>query len=179
MLPVQHLCALASPGEPPAFPEPGSESALPPALRRAAEQGRREGLAFAGHVSPDDAWALVQAGLARLVDVRSPEERRFVGRVPVAWAVAWATGLDLQRNPDFLADLAKALAAEAGQVRPLPLLMLCRSGVRSIRAAEAATAAGHAAVFNVLEGFEGSLDEQHHRGRVDGWRLRGLPWEQS
>ena len=30
----------------------------------------------------------------------------------------------------------------------------------------------------LLEGFEGELDENHHRSTLGGWRFRGLPWEQ-
>lgn len=154
---------------------------LAPALQAAAQQAAQEGLAFAGHVAPDAAWALVQAGQAWLVDVRSPEELRFVGSVPGAWAVPWATGLDLQGNPDFLFQLAETVAQAQAQTGggSRPLLLLCRSGVRSIRAAEAATAAGHPAAFNVLEGFEGRLDAGRQRGHLEGWRRRGLPWEQG
>ena len=58
------------------------------------------------------------------------------------------------------------------------MIFLCRSGARSISAAEAATAAGIAPSYNVLEGFEGQLDETGHRG-VTGWRAEGLPWKQT
>lgn len=37
--------------------------------------------AYAGDISPADAWALVQAGEALLVDVRTPEEHKWVGRL--------------------------------------------------------------------------------------------------
>ena len=33
-------------------------------------------------------------------------------------------------------------------------------------------------VYNVLHGFEGELDENHHRNAKTGWRHEGLPWEQ-
>ncbi len=153
---------------------------LPAPLAAIATRARAQGLGFAGHVDPAQAWALFHAGQALLVDVRSRAERHFVGRVPGAAAAAWAEGLSLERNPDFGLELEAALAA-AGvpEGRSLPLLMLCRSGVRSIRAAEAATASGHPAAFNVLEGFEGALDERRQRGHRDGWRRLGLPWEQA
>jgi rhodanese-related sulfurtransferase len=38
--------------------------------------------------------------------------------------------------------------------------------------------AGFQEVYHVSEGFEGDLDEHHHRGTLGGWRFRGLPWEQ-
>ena len=104
-----------------------------------------------------------------LVDVRSAEERTFVGHVPGSVHVPWATGMALQRNPAFLAAL------EAAVGRADTIFFLCRSGKRSANAAEAATKAGFTACYNVLEGFEGDLDGDKHRGRLNGWRLRGLP----
>jgi rhodanese-related sulfurtransferase len=58
-------------------------------------------------------------------------------------------------------------------------MFLCRSGVRSHYAADAVTRAGWREAYNVLEGFEGDKDTQHHRNSVGGWRKAGLPWVQS
>ena len=55
---------------------------LPPVLASAQAVAREEGLSYAGGVGPPEAWALVQSGQAVLVDVRTAEERTFVGRVP-------------------------------------------------------------------------------------------------
>ena len=149
------------------------EASLHPALDRARYQAQAAGLPYAGSVPPLDAWALVQSGAAVLVDVRSTEERKFVGHVPGAAHVAWATGTALTRNPRFVRELeAKVRKHEA-------VLLLCRSGKRSALAAEAATKAGFTSVFNVLEGFEGELNEVLRRGTADGWRFRGLPWVQD
>ena len=79
----------------------------------------------------------------------------------------------MNRNPHFI----RQVLAQVG--RDTPLLLLCRSGKRSVLAAEAATAAGFRHVFNVLEGFEGEIDERQHRGASDGWRFHGLPWVQD
>lgn len=142
-------------------------------LERARGAGRDGGLAFAGSVPPGHAWELLQASAAVIVDVRSAEERKFVGHVPGTLHVAWATGTNLTRNPRFARELeSKARKDEV-------VLLLCRSGKRSALAAEAATKAGFTSVFNVLEGFEGDLDEQQHRGVHNGWRFRGLPWVQD
>ena len=62
--------------------------------------------------------------------------------------------------------------------RELPVVLICRSGTRSVDAGKVLEAAGFADVTNVLYGFEGELDAEHHRGRVNGWRHDGLPWEQ-
>jgi rhodanese-related sulfurtransferase len=143
-------------------------------LNAARDQARSTGLPFAGSVSPKLAWALVAAGDALLVDVRSAEERVFVGAVPEGVHVPWATGTSLTRNPRFVRELE----AKAGSKDAL-VLLLCRSGNRSAQAAEAATKAGFTQVFNVQEGFEGDLDQDGHRGATNGWRFRGLPWRQS
>jgi rhodanese-related sulfurtransferase len=144
-----------------------------PVLDAARAQAQSQSLPYAGSVPPADAWALVQQGLATLVDVRTAEERKFVGQVPDSVHVAWATGTALTRNPRF----ARELEAKVGKGQVV--LLLCRSGKRSALAAEAAAKAGFTQVFNVLEGFEGELDSAQQRGRQDGWRFRNLPWTQD
>ncbi|SPE33050.1 Rhodanese-related sulfurtransferase [Burkholderiales bacterium] len=143
------------------------------ALDRARQQAEAAGLPYAGSVPPHEAWALVQSGDAVLVDVRSAEERKFVGIVPRSLHVAWATGTALTRNPRFVREL------EAKVRKDEVVLLLCRSGKRSALAGEAATKAGFTSVFNVLEGFEGELNDHQQRGTEDGWRFRGLPWVQE
>jgi rhodanese-related sulfurtransferase len=147
---------------------------LPAPLAGAREAAIAGGLAYAGGVSPPDAWALAAGGQAVLVDVRSNEERVFVGYVPGSVHVPWATGTALNRNPRF----ARELEAKVGGKDKI-VLLLCRSGKRSALAAAAASKAGMALVFNVLEGFEGELDDKQQRGHIDGWRLHGLPWMQD
>jgi rhodanese-related sulfurtransferase len=143
------------------------------ALVAAREAAAAANLPYAGGISPQDAWALFSAGEAVLVDVRTAEERKFVGYVPDSVHVAWATGTSLTRNPRF----ARELEAKTG--KDAVVLLLCRSGNRSALAAEAAAKAGLSQVFNVLEGFEGELDAQQHRGAQNGWRVHGLPWVQD
>jgi len=149
------------------------EVTLPAALEQAHADAAERNLPYAGGVAPAVAWQLVQAGEAVLVDVRSGEERKFVGHVPESLHVPWATGTALTRNPRFLREL------EAKVGKNDVLLFLCRSGKRSAIAAEAATRIGFTAVFNVSEGFEGDLDGERRRGNVGGWRLRGLKWVQD
>ena len=60
-----------------------------------------------------------------------------------------------------------------------PVVLICRSGQRSIAAGVELEKAGFTDIYNVLEGFEGPLDDSHHRGTVGGWRKEGLPWEQT
>lgn len=131
------------------------------------------GLPYAGGVPPRLAWELVQAGKAVLVDVRTPEERKFVGHVPGTQHVIWASGTAMTRNPRFVREL------EAKVSKDDTVLLLCRSGKRSDLAAQAAAKAGFTKVYNVLEGFEGEIDEHRHRGGLGGWRSYNLPWVQD
>jgi rhodanese-related sulfurtransferase len=144
-----------------------------PTLVAAREKAAAAGLPYAGGVSPRDAWVLVSSGDVVLVDVRTAEERKFVGYVPDTVHVPWATGTSLTRNPRFVREL------EAKTGKHAVILLLCRSGNRSAQAAQAASAAGFTSVFNVLEGFEGDLDDGQHRGTLNGWRFHGLPWLQD
>ncbi len=142
-------------------------------LERAREDARRRGLSYAGAVPPVAAWKLITSGEATLVDVRSAEERKFVGHVPGSLHVAWATGTSLTRNPRFVREL------EAKVKKDGVVLLLCRSGKRSALAAEAAQKAGFQNVFNIEEGFEGEINAAQQRGTEGGWRLKGLPWIQD
>jgi rhodanese-related sulfurtransferase len=127
---------------------------------------------YAGDVSPQLAWQWVVSGQAMLVDVRSDAEREWVGFVPDAVPLAWKQWPGMVPNPGFDDGLRRL--AEDGR----KLLLLCRSGVRSMAAARRATELGIEA-YNVLEGFEGDPDAHAQRGRRGGWRFRGLPWRQG
>jgi rhodanese-related sulfurtransferase len=142
-------------------------------LLRARERAALDGSSYAGDISPQDAFDLVNSGLARLIDVRTPEERKFVGYIEDSVSVPWATGTAFTRNPRFLRELENKVRKQD------VLLFICRSGARSVAAAEAATRAQFQNAFNVLEGFEGEIDAQRRRGTQSGWRWRGLPWIQD
>ena len=126
---------------------------------------------YAGDVPAELAWQWVQAGQAVLVDVRTDAEREWVGRVPGAVAVAWKQWPGMASNPNFDAELRAAVP------EGVKLVLLCRSGVRSVAAAQRATGLGIEA-YNILEGFEGDVNADKQRGHLGGWRKRGLPWTQ-
>ena len=126
---------------------------------------------YAGDIPAPLAWQWVQAGQAVLVDVRTDAERAWVGQVPGAIPVALKHWPGMQANPDFDAQL-RAAVPPGGKV-----VLLCRSGVRSVAAAQRAAALGIEA-YNILEGFEGDLDAHNQRGQKSGWRKQGLPWHQ-
>ena len=137
-----------------------------------AARQARPASGYAGDVPPQLACRWWQQGDAVLVDVRCDAEREWVGFVPGAVPLAWKLWPGTALNNGFDAGL-KAAVAEGKKV-----LLLCRSGVRSIAAARRATELGLEA-YNILEGFEGDADEQGHRGCTGGWRFHGLPWRQS
>lgn len=160
---------------PPAADAPGLGSSEPGAvlLARAAERAYQLGRPYYGEVTPAEAWALHQRGDAALVDVRTEPEWRYVGRIEGVPLVEWRRYEASTPNPDFIVQLAALVP------RDQAVLFLCRSGVRSQAAAQAATAAGWRAALNVMEGFEGDLDDRQQRGQRGGWRQAGLPWVQS
>ena len=127
---------------------------------------------YAGDVLPELAWHWVQSGEAVLVDVRSDAERAWVGFVSEAKPLAWKQWPVVDVNPAFDASI-QAIGAEGKKI-----VLLCRSGVRSVAAAQRATQLGLEA-YNILEGFEGDPDANAHRGMLGGWRKRGLPWRQN
>jgi len=127
---------------------------------------------YAGDISPEHAWAWVQSGEAVLVDVRTDAEREWVGQVPGAQPLAWKQWPGMAINPAF--DEGIQTLGVGGR----NLVLLCRSGVRSIAAAQRATELGLTA-YNILEGFEGNPDAQAHRSYTGGWKFRGLPWRQN
>ncbi|MGY8903827.1 MAG: rhodanese-like domain-containing protein [Burkholderiales bacterium] len=127
---------------------------------------------YAGDVTPQQAFAWWQSGEAVLVDIRSDAERDWVGFVPGAVPLAWKQWPGMAINPGF--DAGIQAAVPTGQ----KVLLLCRSGVRSIAAAKRATELGLQA-YNILEGFEGDPNAAGHRNQLAGWRQRGLPWKQN
>ncbi|MFW5470001.1 rhodanese-like domain-containing protein [Knoellia sp. CPCC 206435] len=136
-------------------------------------------MSYAGDVSPAEAYEAVTASDgAVLVDVRTRAEWAYVG-VPQLGAGRSPLLVEWQRYPDGSVNEAfvDQLRA-AGVTQGTPVFFLCRSGVRSVAAAEAATAAGLGPAYNVLEGFEGPHGPDGHR-TVGGWKAAGLPWTQG
>lgn len=137
-------------------------------------------MSYAGDITPREAWQLLSENPdAVLVDCRTDAEWRFVGAPDLSALdrevvyIEW-NRTDGTRNADFVEDL-KSAGITPGE---RPVVFLCRSGNRSIGAAEAATEVGIGPSYNVLDGFEGNLDEHKHRGGT-GWKAVGLPWKQS
>ena len=132
------------------------------------------------NVAPKQVWAaLVGEDDARLVDVRTPAEWTYVGlpdlgptgKEPVL--IPWQVPPTMQVNAEFVDQMR-----QAGLTPEHSVYFLCRSGVRSLAAAQAARAAGFTKVFNIADGFEGPPDSDGHRGTEAGWKADGLSWRQ-
>ena len=133
------------------------------------------------NVAPTQTWEALQSDdNAQLVDVRTDVEWNFVG-VPELTAsgkqailIPWQMYPTMQRNDSFEDHLK-----QAGLTPDHKVYFICRTGGRSMAAAQAAQAAGFAQVFNVADGFEGPPDALGHRGATAGWKAEGLPWRQK
>jgi rhodanese-related sulfurtransferase len=139
----------------------------------AAARAREARLPYAGAVTPVEAYRLAALGAAAIVDVRTRPEWEFVGRIEGACFVEWRAWGATEPHRDFVENVASQFAPDR------PLLLLCRSAVRSHHAAEALTRAGFRHAYNILEGFEGDRDALGRRNTVGGWRFAGLPWTQG
>ncbi len=127
------------------------------------------------NLNPQQSCDLLQQNTnAVLVDVRTKIEHTFVGHPLGAIHIAWKEAPDWQINSNFVAEVEKLVPDKNA-----PVLLLCRSGQRSLDAAKALEEAGYQRLINVVDGFEGPLDQHKHRGNLGGWRFNGLPWEQS
>ena len=143
-------------------------------LEKAQQRAKEMGLPYRGALLPVEAYQLFQeVSGAQLVDVRSKAELDWVGRIPGAIEIESRAYPGMQPNPDFLDQLFGQLD------KTFPVMFICRSGARSNHAATIASQSGFTECYNILEGFEGDKDETGHRGTLSGWKIAGLPWEQS
>lgn len=144
-------------------------------LNTGRTRGKDNGLQYAGALTPQESYTLLQADpKIKLIDVRTDAERDWIGKPQLAaeqqFAVQWTLYPGGKPNPDFISQLAQVAGKDD------VLLFLCRGAVRSKGAAKLATEHGYTNSFDVLEGFEGGKDAEGHRKNVDGWCKAGLPW---
>jgi rhodanese-related sulfurtransferase len=128
------------------------------------------------HLTPKEAHAfLSQHPEALFLDIRMELEYLYVGHPPGVVHVPWYEYPEMKSDPG---RFVRQVRQEAGEDLSRPVVLLCRSGARTISAGEALEAAGFSEVVNVLHGFEGDRDDNFQRGTLNGWRHDGLPWEQ-
>jgi rhodanese-related sulfurtransferase len=136
--------------------------------------------AYAGEVTPLEAWNFMLSHDAQLIDVRTQPEWQFVGVPDMTGTRAKLHTIAWKHYPTFTINtqFAQQLQA-AGCVKEQPIFFLCRSGGRSRDAAIAMTEAGFRYCFNIIDGFEGEPDGMRHRGASAGWKASNLPWMQG
>ncbi len=138
-------------------------------------------------INSQKAWQKLQDNpKAVLIDVRSEMEFLFIGHPKGAIHVPWIDEPDWEINPHFAADVRKLMLggvisdheSKDCQIEAVPVVLICRSGRRSLEAGKVLIKNGFSEVYNISDGFEGPLDAEHHRSTLDGWRFHNLPWEQ-
>jgi rhodanese-related sulfurtransferase len=131
-------------------------------------------------VTAKKAWEICQQDpRTLLVDVRSSMEFLFVGHPTGAVHIPWIDEPDWVINKNFVTEIRKlALGGLKESSDDVPIVLICRSGNRSEDAGKLLVESGIKNVCHIDEGFEGKLDDSHHRSAVGGWRFHGLPWEQ-
>ncbi len=138
-------------------------------------------------LSPQDAFKILQSNnKAVLIDVRSELEYLFIGHPKGAIHIAWVDEPDWKVNPLFATEVRKVMlegiiSDEGDKEHPMdaaPVLLICRSGRRSLEAGRKLVKEGFTKVFNIIDGFEGPIDAEHHRSTLSGWHFHGMPWEQ-
>jgi len=133
-------------------------------------------------ITSRQAWEMMQQeARVVLIDVRSYMEFLFIGHPVGAVNIAWIDEPDWIVNPRFAADVRQLVLGGMShhpQGHDVPVLLICRSGKRSFEAGQLLLQEGFHDVFNIEDGFEGELDDHHHRSVLGGWRFEDLPWEQ-
>ncbi len=127
------------------------------------------------------------------VDVRTRPEVEFVGMTDLVDAnipymfnnvAEWD---EKKKNFGKAVNSGFLLAIEAqlkkkGLSKESPIVLMCRSGSRSAKAANLLAQSGYKNVYSVVDGFEGDKakdgPEKGHR-MVNGWKNAGLPWGYS
>ncbi len=138
-------------------------------------------------ISPKEAYQLLTNDKnSVLIDVRTFEEIHFVGFVdPEAFdsrmvLLPWQIFPDMQINPEFAEGLDEGMQNFFSDVaKEVKIIFICRTGGRSNAAANHAINLGYKNCFNLSSGFEGDLNKDSHRGKINGWKADLLPWRQK
>ena len=116
---------------------------------------------------------------ALFVDVRSKAEYKYVGFPENSILIPWIDDPDWEPNPEVFSDLLMQELDGRENLLNTEIILICRSGFRSNEALKCLENKGFTQVSHVASGFEGDLDENDHRGNLNGWRHDGMPWSQS
>ena len=116
---------------------------------------------------------------ALFVDVRSKAEYKYVGFPENSILIPWIDDPDWEPNPEAFSGAVMQELDGRENLSDTEIILICRSGFRSNEALKCLENKGFTQVSHVASGFEGDLDENDHRGNLNGWRHDGMPWSQS
>lgn len=137
---------------------------------------------YLNEISPKSAWETISADkCSLLIDVRSTMEYLFVGHPKGSIHVPWMDEPDWSINPEFINLVTRAITKAAPLIEDIysfHLILICRSGRRSIDSGTVLLNSGFYNISYISDGFEGELDESSVRSNLGGWRFEQLPWEQ-
>lgn len=115
-----------------------------------------------------------------LIDVRTLPEWSFIGFPDLSKfekeviKISWKIFPQMNINKNFQEQIESEFLDKNSK-----LFFLCKVGGRSLDAANFCSQLGYRNCYNILNGFEGDLDENSHRGNINGWKAAKLPWLQS
>lgn len=116
---------------------------------------------------------------AVLIDVRTSAEHKYVGFPENSILIPWFDEPDLNSDPSAFCKAVNNHLSDRSDILSTELILICRSGFRSNEALKCLQSNGFTCVSHVASGFEGDLDENDHRGNLNGWRNDGMPWSQG
>jgi rhodanese-related sulfurtransferase len=116
---------------------------------------------------------------AVLIDVRTSAEHKYVGFPENSILIPWFDEPDLNSDPSAFCKAVNNHLSDRIDILGTELILICRSGFRSNEALKCLQSNGFTCVSHVASGFEGDLDENDHRGNLNGWRNDGMPWSQG
>ena len=133
------------------------------------------------NLTPPQAYEILQQNpAALLIDIRTLMEYQFVGHPLDAIHIPWKEVPGWIENESFISEIQHLVdEARQKQAPEIPIILMCRSGTRTIPAGNKLIELGFTDVYHIDEGFEGDLDDEGHRGNINGWRFHKLPWKQT
>ncbi|MGB7452523.1 MAG: rhodanese-like domain-containing protein [Lysobacterales bacterium] len=152
-----------------------------------AEPSKSEQTLLERQVTAEEAYEKWRAApdSVKVLDVRTLEEYLFVGHAPMSRNVPlyyqteeWDAKKErfaMVPNLDFVYQVKQVASVDE------TILVMCRSGTRSAKAANMLANAGFQHVFDIKHGMEGDAvsdpDSVYHGQRLrNGWKNSGLPW---
>lgn len=146
------------------------------------------------YLTAAEAYEMANKEKVLFLDVRTRAEVNFLGIPTVADANIPYMEIDslyswdekkgvfkLEPNSGFMTEVQQRIK-QKGMDTNSKIIVMCRSGDRSAKAADLLAKSGYKNVYSVVDGYEGDVaKEGDHKGQraVNGWRNANLPWTYS